>query len=174
MESRPGAKGLIYLPYLSGERAPYTDPNLRGSFIGLTQSHNKGDITRSVMEGIGYGMKQIAGAIEGLKPMKMDRIIVSGGGSRSKLWRQILSDIFQLPVYTVSGAKEGGAYGACLAGGVAVGIWKDLAEACAKMQVVTEDLPNAGNREIYEEMYQIYCDMVPALTGQFDRLAQIS
>lgn len=174
LESRPGSKGLIYLPYLSGERAPYTDPNLRGSFIGLTQSHNKGDITRSVMEGIGYGMKQIAGAIEGLKPMKMDRIIVSGGGSRSNLWRQILSDIFQLPVYTVSGAKEGGAYGACLAGGVAVGIWKDLAEACAVMQVMTENLPNAGNREVYEEMYQIYCDMVPALTGQFDRLAQIS
>lgn len=171
--SRPGAKGLIYLPYLSGERAPYTDPNLRGSFIGLTQSHNKGDITRALMEGIGYGMKQIGEAILKLKPLKMERIIVSGGGSRSDLWRQILSDIFQLPVYTVSGAKEGGAYGACLVGGVGAGIWKNLNEACAAMKVVTENVPNAGNKEKYEEMYNIYCDMVPALKNQFDRLADM-
>lgn len=171
--SRPGAKGLIYLPYLSGERAPYTDPNLRGSFIGLTQSHNKGDITRSVMEGIGYGMKQISEAILRLKPLKLDRIVVSGGGSRSDLWRQILSDTFQLPVYTVSGAKEGGAYGACLVGGVGVGIWADLKEACTTMKVVTENVPNRSNKAIYQEMYGIYSDMVPALKKQFDRLANV-
>lgn len=171
--SVPGSRGLVYLPYLSGERAPYTDPNLRGSFIGLTQSHNKGDITRSVMEGIGYGMKQIGEAILTLKPVKMDRIIVSGGGSRSNLWRQILSDIFQLPVYTVSGAKEGGAYGACLVGGVGAGIWKDLDEACSTMKVVTENVPNTGNKDIYDEMYHIYSDMVPTLKKQFDRLSQV-
>lgn len=171
--SRPGAKGLLYLPYLSGERAPYTDPNLRGCFIGLTQSHNKGDVTRSVMEGIGYGMKQISEAILKLKPVKLEKIIVSGGGSRSNLWRQILSDIFQLPVYTVSGAKEGGAYGACLVGGVGAGIWKDLKEACKVMKVVTVNLPNPENKEIYEEMYGIYCDMVPTLKEQFDRLSSI-
>ena len=169
--SSPGAKRLLYLPYLSGERAPYTDPNLRGSFIGLAQSHSKGDITRSVMEGIGYGMKQISESILELKPLKLDRIIVSGGGSRSDLWRQILSDIFQLPVYTVNGAKEGGAYGACLAGGVGAGIWSNLEEACATMKVVTENLPNVRNKEVYEEMYTIYSDMVPALKKQFDRLA---
>lgn len=171
--SRPGANGLIYLPYLSGERAPYTDPNLRGSFIGLTQSHKKGDITRSLMEGIGYGMKQIGAAILQLKPLNLDRIIVSGGGSRSNLWRQILSDIFQLPVYTVSGAKEGGAYGACLVGGVGAGIWKDLDEACRTMKEVTENVPNPANKDIYEEMYGIYCDMVPALKKQFDRIADV-
>lgn len=169
--SQPGAKGLIYLPYLSGERAPYTDPNLRGCFIGLSQSHNKGDMTRAVMEGIGYGMKQIGQAILKLKPVPMERIIVSGGGSRSNLWRQILSDIFQLPVYTVSGAKEGGAYGACMVGGVGAGIWKNLAEACATMKIVTENLPDPANKERYEEMFHIYCDMVPALKSQFDRLA---
>ena len=171
--SRPGSKGLIYLPYLSGERAPYTDPNLRGCFIGMTQSHCKGDITRSVMEGIGYGMKQIGEAILQLKPVALDRIIVSGGGSRSNLWRQILSDIFQLPVYTVSGAKEGGAYGACLVGGVGAGIWKDLDDACSTMKVMTENLPNPDNKAVYEEMYHIYSDMVPTLKNQFDRLSEI-
>ena len=171
--SSPGSRGLIYLPYLSGERAPYTDPNLRGCFIGMTQSHCKGDITRSVMEGIGYGMKQIGEAILQLKPVPLDRIIVSGGGSRSNLWRQILSDIFQLPVYTVSGAKEGGAYGACLVGGVGAGIWKDLDDACSTMKVMTENLPNPDNKAVYEEMYHIYSDMVPTLKNQFDRLSVI-
>lgn len=172
--SVPGAKELLYLPYLSGERAPYADPNLRGCFIGLSQSHNKGDITRSVMEGIGYGMRQISEAILTLKPIKLERIIVSGGGSRSVLWRQILSDIFQLPVYTVSGAKEGGAYGACMVGGVGAGIWKDLEEACGILKTVTENVPNPKNQEKYATMFQIYADMVPALKGQFDRLAQCS
>lgn len=170
-KSEPGAKSLLYLPYLSGERAPYTDPNLRGCFIGLSQSHNKGDITRSVMEGIGYGMKQIGEAILKLKPVSMERIIVSGGGSRSNLWRQILSDIFQLPVFTVSGAKEGGAYGACMVGGVGAGIWNNLQEACSNMKIITENIPNANNKDRYDEMYHIYCDMVPALKHQFDRLA---
>ena len=171
--STPGSRGLVYLPYLSGERAPYTDPNLRGCFIGLSQSHVKGDITRAIMEGVTYGMKQIGDSILRMKPMQMDRIIVSGGGSYSNLWRQILSDIFQLPVYTVSGAKEGGAYGACMVGGVGAGIWKNLDEACSLMKTVTENQPNPANKAVYEEMYGIYDEMVPTLKKQFDRLSAI-
>jgi len=170
--SSPGANRLIYLPYLSGERCPYADPNLRACFIGLTQSHCKGDMTRSVMEGVSYGSRQISEAILRLKPVEMDRIIVSGGGSRSNTWRQILSDVFQLPVYTVSGAREGGAYGACMAGGVATGIWRNLDEICSLMKIETENGPNPANKEIYDEMYGIYNDMVPALKSQFDRLAK--
>jgi len=169
--SPAGSKRLIYLPYLSGERAPISDPNLRASFIGLTQTHEKGDIDRSVMEGVTYGMKQIAQQIQRLKATGMSKIILSGGGSYSPLWRQIISDVFQLPVSTVSGAKEGGAYGACLVGGVSVGIWKDLDEACAILVEETHDEPNTANKAIYEEMYGIYDDMVPALKAQFDRLA---
>jgi xylulokinase len=170
--SPAGSKRLIWLPYLSGERAPFADPNLRASFIGLTQTHEKGDIDRSVMEGVTYGMKQIAERIQTLKATGMSSIIVSGGGSYSQLWRQIISDVFQLPVSTVSGAKEGGAYGACLVGGVSVGIWKDIAEACGVLVEETHDEPNPENRAIYEEMYGIYDDMVPALKAQFDRLAE--
>lgn len=169
----PGARGLMYLPYLSGERAPYTDPNLRASFIGLSQSHGKGDMTRALLEGVSYGMRQIAERINQLKPMTVEKIIVSGGGSKSDLWRQIISDVFQLPVYTVSGAKEGGAYGACMVGGVGAGVWKNLDEVCSLMKTVTENVPNPANKAVYDEMYGIYDDMVPTLKKQFDRLSAI-
>jgi xylulokinase len=171
LESPPGSKRLIYLPYLSGERSPYSDPNLRACFIGLAQTHSKGDISRSIMESVTYGMRQIAGTIQGLKPVGMSRIIVSGGGSNSPLWRQIISDVFQLPVATVSGAKEGGAYGACLVGGVGAGIWKDIHEACGVLSEETHDEPIAANKGIYEEMFGIYSDLAPTLKPIFDRLA---
>ena len=167
----PGSHRLLYLPYLSGERSPYSDPNLRGCFIGLSQMHVKGDITRSVMEGVTYGMRQMYDALIRMKPMDLNKIIISGGGSNSDLWRQIVSDIFQIPVYTVSGANEGGAYGACLVAGVGAGIWKDLDEACSAVKQMTENVPNPANKGIYDEMYGIYKDMVPVLKGQFDRLA---
>jgi xylulokinase len=169
--SPPGAKRLIYLPYLSGERSPYSDPNLRACFIGLTQTHVKGDMTRAIMESVTYGMRQIGQKIQDLKPFEMSRVIVSGGGSNSPLWRQIISDVFQLPVVTVSGAREGGAYGACLVGGVGVGIWKDIHEACGVFLEETHDEPKAENKGIYEEMFGIYNDTVPALKPIFDRLA---
>jgi xylulokinase len=129
-------------------------------------------MNRSIMEGVTYGMKQIAMKMQQLKATGISSIIVSGGGSYSPLWRQIVSDVFQLPVSTVSGAKEGGAYGACLVGGVAAGIWKDIEEACSVLVEETHDEPNPANKEIYEEMFGIYDDMVPALKAQFDRLAE--
>lgn len=171
-QSQPGAGRLIYLPYLSGERCPYSDPYLRAGFIGLTQAHNKGDMTRAVMEGISYGMKQIGTSITKMKQMKLDRIIVSGGGSRSDLWRQMISDIFQTPVYTVIGASEGGAYGACMVGGVAGGLWGNLDEICGALAVETENLPNPKNKAIYEEMYSVYDEAVPAMRQWMYRLAQ--
>lgn len=170
-QSPPGAKRLIYLPYLSGERSPYSDPNLRACFIGLTQTHGKGDISRSIMESVTYGMRQIAMSIQNLKKVGMSHIIVSGGGSNSPLWRQIISDVFQLPVVTVSGAREGGAYGACLVGGVAAGVWGNLREACDVLSEETHNDPSASNSGIYDDMFGIYNDMVPALKPMFDRIS---
>lgn len=170
-KSPAGANRLLYLPYLSGERCPYADPNLRAGFIGLSQTHVKGDMTRAVMEGVTYGLRQITAAILRLKPIDMKKVVLSGGGSRSDLWRQIVSDIFQLPVYTVSGASEGGAYGASLVGGVGAGLWKNLDDACGRMKVETVNEPQGSHKGVYDEMYAIYDDMVPALKPQFDRLA---
>ncbi|MGE5494808.1 MAG: xylulokinase [Burkholderiales bacterium] len=171
-QSPAGARRLIYLPYLSGERCPYSDPNLRACFIGLTQGHGKGDISRSVMEGVTYGMRLISESILKLKPMKMEKIIVSGGGSKADLWRQILSDIFQLPVYTVSGASEGGAYGACMVAGVGAGIWSSLKEACNNLKTETVNEPQMKNKAIYDELYGIYADTVPVMKTLFDRISE--
>ncbi len=171
-QSPAGARRLIYLPYLSGERCPYSDPNLRACFIGLTQGHGKGDISRSVMEGVTYGMRLISESILKLKPIRMEKIIVSGGGSKADLWRQILSDIFQLPVYTVSGASEGGAYGACMMAGVGAGIWSSLKEACNNLQTETVNDPQTKNKAVYDELYGIYADTVPVMKPLFDRISE--
>lgn len=168
-----GARRLLYLPYLSGERCPYSDSNLRGTFVGLTQMHKKQDLTRAVMEGVTYGLRQIADTILNLcSHATPSRVIISGGGSRSEFWRQIISDVFQLPVYTVSGAKEGGAYGAALVGGVGAGIWKDLSQACSVIKTETETIPNPLNRSVYDEMYHIYDSSYRIMKPLFDQLSQ--
>ena len=114
--SRPGANGVVFAPYLSGERCPYPDPNARGVFYGLSLSSARGDMTRAGMEGVTYSLKQVCDILNGLVPV--EKIYSSGGGSASKLWLQMQADIFDLPVYTMSAAKEGGAYGAVLVAGV--------------------------------------------------------
>jgi xylulokinase len=169
--SPAGSKRVLYLPYLSGERCPYSDPNLRAAFIGLSQGYTKAEMTRSVMEGVTYGMRQIAEAILALAPVSMSHVIVSGGGSASPLWRQIISDIFQLPVHTLAGGGEGGAYGACLVGGVGIGMWKNLEEACSHIKTDTIDEPNLNNKAIYDELFGIYNDMYTTLKPIYDRLA---
>ena len=166
-----GANKVLYLPYLSGERCPYSDPNLRAAFIGLAQGYSKAEMTRGVMEGVTFGLRQIAEAIDRLSPVDMSYAIVSGGGAGSPLWRQIISDIFQLPVHTLSGAEEGGAYGAGLVAGVGTGVWANLSEACGSLKQTTLDEPNLANKGIYDEMFGIYNDMYTTLKPIYDRLA---
>ena len=166
-----GSRKMLYLPYLSGERCPYSDPNLKAAFIGLSQGYGKAEMTRAVMEGVTFGLRQIGEAMKRLSPTDMSHIILSGGGSSSPLWRQIVSDIFQLPVHTLEGSSEGGAYGAGLVGGIGVGMWKDLSEACSGLKKATLEEPNAGNKGIYDEMYGIYNDMYKTLKPIYDRLA---
>jgi len=170
--SPPGSKNLIFLPYLSGERCPYPDPTARGSFIGLTLLHDKSDMTRAIMEGVTFSLRQVHDLI-----MKMDssmtihEIRTSGGGSRSPLWRQIEADVFQVPVKTVSGSGEGGAYGAALVAGAGCGVWENVDEATRSLKTETETLPNPANKEIYNELYETYCMLYPSLTGAFNRLS---
>ena len=120
--SPAGAKGLLFLPYMIGERCPYPDPYARGGFIGLGLNHTRADLVRSVMEGVVFNLRDI---FELIIPMQASvaEIRTSGGGSASPLWRQIQADLFQCPVTTVTGSAEGGAYGAALVAGTGVGIW---------------------------------------------------
>ena len=165
-ESVPGAHGVVFTPYLTGERCPYPDPNARGSFYGLTLGTKKGDITRSVMEGVTYSLRQLVDIMGGFA--KNEKVYASGGGSASQLWRQMQADIFDLPVYTMSAASEGGAYGAIMVAGVGAGVWKDLTEAASIVKMETETLPIRENQKRYMDSFEIYAKLYPALKPVYD------
>ena len=165
-DSVPGAHGVVFTPYLTGERCPYPDPNARGSFYGLTLGTKKSDITRSVMEGVTYSLRQLVDIMAGFAPA--EKVYTSGGGSVSALWRQMQADIFDLPVYTMSAASEGGAYGAVMVAGVGAGVWKDLGEAVGIIRPETETLPKPENQPAYQATYEIYGRLYHALKPVYD------
>ncbi len=169
--SRPGSNGVVFLPYLTGERCPYPDPNARGAFYGLSLSTSRGDMNRAVMEGVTYSLRQVGDLMRTLAAP--EKIYVSGGGSTSKLWRQIVADVFRLPVYTMSAASEGGAYGAVLVAGVGAGVWKDLREAAGVLRVETSTEPNPANYAAYEDSFGIYARLYGALKPVFDFGAEL-
>ena len=170
-QSVPGANGVIFTPYLTGERCPYPDPNARGSFYGLSLSTKKADFTRSVMEGVTYSLKQLIDIMGNFA--QNEKVYTSGGGSVSALWRQMQADIFDLPVYTMSAASEGGAYGAVLVAGVGAGIWKNLAEAASVIHAETETQPIAENQPAYNNAYSIYSRIYHALKPVYDHSASL-
>lgn len=164
--SVPGANGVVFTPYLSGERCPYPDPNCRGTFHGMSLTTTRGDITRAVMEGVTYSLCQLVD-IYGTMTTN-EKIYTSGGGAFSALWRQMQADIFNLPVYTMSAASEGGAYGAVLVAGVGAGLWKNLNEAVQVIRPETECHPIAANQEGYKKSYELYKKLYPALKDVYD------
>ena len=170
-QSVPGANGVVFTPYLTGERCPYPDPNARASFYGLTLSTKKGDITRSVMEGVPYYLKQLVDIMGGFA--QNEKVYTSGGGSVSALWRQMQADIFDLPVYTMSAASEGGAYGAIMVAGVGAGIWKDLKDAAGIIKAETETHPDPANQPAYSKTYQLYNQLYHALKPVYDQSAEL-
>ena len=159
--SVPGANGVIFTPYLSGERCPYPDPNARGSFYGMSLTTTRGDLTRAVMEGVTYSLCQLVDIFG--KMTTNEKVYTSGGGAFSPLWRQMQADIFNLPVFTMSAASEGGAYGAVLVAGVGAGLWKNLNEAVQVIRPETECQPIAENQEGYRKSYELYKKLYPAL-----------
>jgi len=165
-QSRPGSNGVIFTPYLTGERCPYPDPNARGTFYGLSLNTTRADITRSVMEGVTFSLKQVIDLMAKFTPC--EKVYSSGGGSASALWRQMQADVFDLPVYTMSAASEGGAYGAIMVAGVGAGVWKNLEEAASIVKVETETLPIRENQKLYQDSFEIYSRLYPALKGVYD------
>lgn len=169
-----GSNGLIFLPYLSGERCPHADPNARGAFIGATNLHGKGAFARSVMEGVTMSLKQVYDLMRSMDAsIKTDEVILAGGGTKSPLWRQIFADIFNLPVRTVYGSSEGGAFGAALIAGVGCGLFKDIASAMALASPELETYPILENVEKYKKIFAVYEGLYSALKPTFDLLAEI-
>ena len=170
-QSVPGSNGVVFTPYLTGERCPYPDPNARGAFYGLTLGTKKADITRSVMEGVTYSLKQLVDIFGNFA--ENEKVYASGGGSVSALWRQMQADIFDLPVYTMSAASEGGAYGAVLVAGVGAGVWENLGEAVKVIKAETETLPNPANQPAYNKTFKVYEKIYHALKPVYDTSAEL-
>jgi len=169
--SRPGANGVIFAPYLTGERCPYPDANARGVFYGLGLNSTRADITRAVMEGVTYSLKQVVDLMAAFT--KCECVYASGGGAQSSLWLQMMADIFQLPVYTMSAADVGGAYGAVMAAGVGCGVWKNLEDASSILHRESETLPIAANKQAYADAFGLYSRLYGALKGVFDEGAKL-
>ncbi len=165
-KTNPGSDGLIFQPYLVGERCPIHDADAKGSFIGITSLHKKGHFARAVMEGVSYSLKQVYDLIAKVSGDELiaSDIVVSGGGAKSKMWKQMLADLFNMPVYTVYGSAEGGAFGAALVAGTAVGIWKDLKQAMEIASLQDKCEPNPQNVPVYQKLYEKYNKLYESLS----------
>jgi len=156
-------EGLLFLPYLTGERTPHPDPLARGAFAGLTIRHTMPHMTRAVLEGVAFGLRDSFELIKSAGLASIQQVRVSGGGARSPLWRQILADIFNAELVTVN-TTEGAAFGAALLAGVGTGIWPDVDDACqATVKQTGRTVPNAASAEKYNQGYAIYRKLYPAL-----------
>jgi xylulokinase len=164
-----GSDGLLFLPYLSGERSPHPDPLARGAFVGLTLGHDRRHLTRAVLEGVAFGLRDgLDLMIEAGMPAPA-QIRASGGGTASSLWRQILADVLGAEIATVN-TTEGAAYGAALLAAVGAG-WYPSVEAAAEALVSLTSVTAPGvDTTRYAEAHAIYRDLYPALAPSFRRL----
>ncbi|MFN8412050.1 MAG: xylulokinase [Anaerolineales bacterium] len=170
-ESIPaGSEGLQFLPYLSGERTPHPDPLARGAFIGLTLRHSRAHMTRAVLEGVAFGLKDSFTLIQNAGLGKITQVRGSGGGTKGALWRQILASVLEAELVTVN-TTEGGAYGAALLAGVGTGTWEDVASACkACIKITGSTLPDLQQIDAYRKSYAVYQGLYPALKSSFKNM----
>jgi xylulokinase len=161
-----GSDGLLWTPYLMGERTPHLDPNARGVLAGLTASHSRGHVVRAILEGVAFSLKDTFTIFEEMRvPVKSIRL--GGGGARSSLWRQIQADVYGHEVEIVA-AEEGAAYGAAILAGVGAKIWPTVDAACQSVVKVVERIPpKAGNASVMTEQYAAYRRVYPAMKSIF-------
>jgi xylulokinase len=166
----PGSEGLLFLPYLTGERTPYPDPDARGAFVGLTLRHGKSHMVRAVLEGVSYGLRDSLELIRGLG-VPIEQVRASGGGARSELWRQIQADVFDTELVLIN-ITEGAAFGAALLAGVGAGIYSSVQEGVeTAIRVVSRTTPQRRAAEVYQRYYPLYRGLYGALKPTFDALA---
>ena len=165
-----GSEGLQFLPYLSGERTPHPDPLARGAFIGLTLRHSRAHMTRAVLEGVAFGLKDSFTLIQNAGVGEITQARASGGGTKGALWRQIMASVLNAELVTVN-TTEGGAYGAALLAGVGAGRWGSVAEACrACIKLTGSTESNPAQMQVYTKSYAVYRELYPSLKGSFGRM----
>jgi len=165
-----GSDGLFFLPYLTGERTPHPDPLARGAFVGLTVRHGFAHLTRAVLEGVSFGLRDGFELMKSTGLDKISQVRVTGGGARSPLWLQILADVLQAEMVTVN-TTEGAAYGAALLAATGAGLFSSVESACdATIQITGATRPGKA-QETYQRLYPMFRDLYPALKPTFNRLA---
>ncbi len=169
-EAKPGSEGLFFLPYLTGERCPYANPNARGGWIGLTARHDRNAMIRSLLEGVTFGMADALNIMQEMGiPTRSVRL--SGGGARSDFWRQLQADIYNTPVVTIN-AQEGPAYGVALLAGVGTGVWSSVKQACKQAISETEKRkPNRKLAKLYQQYHKQYSNLYTALEPMYEQIA---
>jgi len=166
----PGSDGLFFLPYLTGERTPHPDPLARGAFVGLTVRHGFAHLTRAVLEGVSFGLRDSFELMKGAGLKNISQVRLTGGGARSPLWRQILADVLQAELVTVN-TTEGAAYGAALLAAAGSGAFRSIESACdATIQITGTTVPGK-NQSVYNKIYPLYCELYPALRPTFKAVA---
>ncbi len=162
--SPPGANGVIFLPHMMGERAPLWDPHARGVFFGLSLSTARGDMVRAVMEGTAFAMRHLLELVENQSGISLNRVVTVGGAARNALWRQIKADVWGMDVVTLK-VGEATALGAAMTAGVGAGIYEDYHEAVQRTLSAVDEVvsPDASRHRAYEEPYQVYRTLYPAL-----------
>ncbi|MCB8814537.1 xylulokinase [Desulfosporosinus shakirovi] len=168
----PGAGGLVYLPYLMGERSPHPDPYCRGVFFGLSASHNRANMIRAVMEGVAFSQLECVDVFKEMR-VNVEDMIACGGGGRSSVWRQMLADMYGCPVSTIK-ADEGPAFGVAILAGVGAGIYDSVENACDNLVIKNSiQKPNFSTRKVYDEYYQLYKKLYIDLEGSFKYLSKL-
>ncbi len=170
----PGCEGLLFMPYLTGERTPHPDPLARGGFIGLTVRHGFAHMTRSILEGVAFGLRDSMELVQQAGLDEIKQVRVSGGGAKSPIWRQILADVMNAELVTVN-TTEGACFGAALLAGVGAKIWPSTKKACLQtVKTLTAIPPNPDHVQIYNAYYQDYRTLYPTLKERFNSLASKS
>lgn len=170
----PGSEGLIFLPYLTGERTPHPDPLARGGWIGLTIRHTRAHLTRAVLEGVAFGIRDSFTLIQGAGLGEIRQVRVSGGGAKSGLWRGILSDVLGVELVTVN-STEGAAFGAALLAGVGAGLYIDVVDAAQQtIHITGTTTPDSERSSAYTAWYPHYRALYPTLAGAFHAISALS
>lgn len=168
-----GSDGLLFLPYLTGERTPYPDPLARGAWIGLTARHTRAHMIRATLEGVAFGMRDILSLMREAGLALPGRARLSGGGARSALWRDILASALQIDLDLPS-VTEGAAYGAALLAGVGVGAWPDVVAATGALAIVAQTSPIAADVRRYDALYAQYHALYATLAPTMHALSGVA
>jgi xylulokinase len=166
-----GSDGLLFLPYLSGERTPYPDPVARAAWVGLTLRHTRAHMTRAILEGVAFGIKDSFTLIQEAGLGEIQQVRISGGGAKSDLWKQIISDVLNIELVTVN-TTEGAAFGAALLACVGCGVYDSVEAACEHTVQITDTTMPTTKSGIYQQLYPRYRALYPALKDEFKKLAE--